>query len=96
MALRGRGEVKAPTFAFRASKWWFADCKSYMDTQEGQNEPDDSLPGDLIESRRLLATGHAPTTLLYLQLAGTWMVFLLDVVNKGAAKAAHRCPDAPV
>ena len=57
---RARRDVSAPTF--RANKWPFANCKSYIDAQDGRNEPDDSLQGELPKACRSLAAGHTPPT----------------------------------
>ena len=60
VAPTARGSSADPTFGFCSGSWHFADCKGYITAQEGRQEPQDSLQGDLIRECRAMARGHAP------------------------------------
>ena len=93
VALTTRGPSADPTFGFRSGSWHLADCKGYITAQEGRQEPDDSLQGDLIRECRAMARGHTPAPRhLYSAITGTWLDTLLDQVDAAAGQAAVNCP----
>ena len=71
VALSARGPSTCPPFTLRSSSWHFADCKGYIAAQEGRQEPDDSLQGDLLRACRALSVGQPPPRHLYSHIAGT-------------------------
>ena len=86
------GTSTKPTFTFGSSSWHFAHCKGYITAQEGRQQPDNSLQGDLLRARRALANGQPPPLHLYSHITGTRLRSLLDQVDAAAALSAKGYP----
>ena len=83
------GPAGALSFAYCSSSWHFADCQSYISSQQGRSGLDNLLQEVLMQFYRELSDGHSRPQHLSSCISGTWLDDLVDVVDKGAAKVAE-------